>query len=119
VAALLEDGDPGIRRLAVRVASKLRDPRVGISHVRALLAAPAEGEAAALLAARVLLESGRLAGATLVESVRDLLSDGSWERRLAAIRVVRLGGPSARPALQQALRDPSPFVRAEAAEGLR
>jgi tetratricopeptide (TPR) repeat protein/HEAT repeat protein len=119
VAALLDDADPGIRRLAVRVASKLRDPRVGISHVRALVAAPAEGEAAALLAARALLENGRVAAGTLIESLRDLLADASWERRLAAVRVMRLGGPAARPQLERALRDPSPFVRAEAAEALR
>jgi HEAT repeat protein len=119
VAALLDDGDPAVRRLAVRVASKLRDPRVGISHVHALAATPADGEAAALLAARVLVENGRVAGATLVEAMRDLLADASWERRLAAVRVVRLGGPAARPQLERALRDPSPFVRAEAAEALR
>src|SRR5204862_514913 len=75
VAALLDDGDPAVRRLAVRVASKLRDPRVGLSHVHAMAAAPAEGEAAALLAARALLESGRIPAASLVESLRDLLAD--------------------------------------------
>jgi HEAT repeat protein len=119
VAALLDDGDPGVRRLAVRVASKLRDPRVGITHVHALVAVPADGEAAALLAARVLLDSGRVPPQTLVESLRDLLGDVSWERRLAAVRVLRLAGPAARPQLARALGDPSPFVRAEAAEGLR
>jgi HEAT repeat protein len=87
--------------------------------VRALVASPAEGEAAALLAARALLENGRVAAGTLVESLRDLLADASWERRLAAVRVMRLGGPAARPQLQRALRDPSPFVRTEAAEALR
>jgi tetratricopeptide (TPR) repeat protein len=118
VAALLDDGEPGVRRLAVRVAAKLRDPRVGLSHVHAMAAAPAEGEAAALLAARLLLESGGVAGATLVESFRDLLADASWERRLTAVRVIRLGGPAARASLERAMRDPSPFVRAEAAEAL-
>jgi HEAT repeat protein/Tfp pilus assembly protein PilF len=118
VAALLDDGDPAVRRLAVRVASKLRDPRVGLSHVHAMAAAPGEGEAAALLAARALLESGRIPAATLVESLRDLLADAAWERRLAAVRVLRLGGPAARPQLERALRDPSPFVRAEASEAL-
>jgi hypothetical protein len=118
VAALLDDGDPGVRRLAVRVASKLRDPRVGLSHVHAMAASPAEGEAAALLAARALLESGRVAASTLVESLRDLLADAAWERRLAAVRVIRLGGAAARPQLERALRDPSPFVRTEAQEAL-
>jgi hypothetical protein len=34
------------------------------------------------------------------------------------VRVMRLGGPAARAQLERALRDPSPFVRAEAAEAL-
>jgi HEAT repeat protein len=120
VAALLDDGDPVVRRLAVRLASKLHDPRVGLSHVQAMVAGPpAEGEAAALLATRALLETGRIAPATLVESLSVLLGDGSWERRLTVVRVLRLGGPVARRALERALRDPSPFVRAEAAAALR
>jgi hypothetical protein len=120
IAALLDDADPTVRRLALRVASKLRDPRITVSHVQAQLAAATpEGEAAALLAARALLESGRMAGPALIEALRDLLNDAAWERRLATVRVVRLGGAAARPQLQRALADPSPFVRAEAADGLQ
>jgi HEAT repeat protein len=118
VVALLDDPDPGIRRLAIRVASKLRDNRVGVSHVQALVAGGSpENEAAALLAARAVLEGGR-PPITLVESLRDLLADASWERRLTVVRVMRLAGPAARPQLERALRDPSPFVRSEAADGL-
>jgi tetratricopeptide (TPR) repeat protein/HEAT repeat protein len=119
VAAWLEDPDPGVRRLAVRVASKLRDGRVGVSHLQALVSGPApEGEAAALLAARALVENGRVGGSTVVESLRELLADPSWERRLTVVRVMRLLGAPARPQLERALRDPSPFVRAEAADAL-
>jgi hypothetical protein len=119
VAALLDDGDPVVRRLAVRVASKLHDSRLGLSHVQAMVTGPpAEGEAAALLATRTLLESGRVAPAVLVESLGILLADGSWERRLTVVRVLRLGGRAARPALQRAARDPNPFVRAEATSAL-
>jgi hypothetical protein len=120
VAALLDDPDPLVRRLAVRVASKLRDPRLGLSHVQAMvLGGGPESQDAAVLAARALLESGRLAGPTLVEALRGPAADRSWERRLGAVRVMRLAGTAARPSLARALADPSPFVRAEAAEALR
>jgi hypothetical protein len=118
VAALLEDGDPQVRRLAVRVASKLRDGRVSLSHVQALLALPSPDGDAAALAARALLEGGRVTAGTLAEALRPFLADPSWERRLAAVRVMGLGGPAAGRQLSRALRDPNPFVRAAAAEAV-
>jgi HEAT repeat protein len=118
VAALLEDADPQVRRLAVRVASKLRDGRVSLSHVQALLAQPAPDGDTAALAARALLDGGRVAAGTLAEALRPFLADPSWERRLAAVRVMGLGGPAAGSQLARALRDPNPFVRAAAAEAV-
>ncbi len=124
VAAGLDDADPLVRRMALRVASKLHDARPGVWHIQSAIAAappteqrgvPTDAEPTALLAARAQLESGRLTPATLADSLRPLLADGSWERRLTAVRVLRLAGPAAATEIRRAAADPNPFVRAEAA----
>jgi tetratricopeptide (TPR) repeat protein len=119
----VDDSDPTTRRLALRVAVKLRDGRAGISQVRAVIAAtpPAqqeEAEAAALLSLRAQLDGGRLARRALVEALSPLLRDPAWERRLTCVHLIRLGGGAARGELERALRDGSPFVRVAAAEAL-
>ncbi len=123
VAENLDDADVDGRRLALRVASKLGGGRVGLSHILAVVqAAPSaaldDAESAALLAARVQLESGRVSEADLAASLRPLLADPLWQRRLVGVRLLRLAARSAAPDLERALSDSNPFLRAEAAHAL-
>ena len=53
--------------------------------------------------------------AAILPAVAPLLGDStSWERRLAAVEMLAPAGPAARALLEEAAKDPSPFVRSAA-----
>ncbi len=127
IAASLDDPDPGVRLLALRLSSRLADPRVTVSHVVAALAAaepwttgkPDSGaEATARYAARIHLTRGTFAAAALAAALRGELQHPAWERRLSAYHVLALGGAAVRLQIVRGLDDPNAFVRAEAALAL-
>jgi hypothetical protein len=119
VAAALDDADPETRLVALRVATRLLDPRVTVWHLQAVLARPTPGaESAVRLAATAQIQAGRIDRPALVQALRPGLSDGAWERRLAVVHLLELALPAARAELSRALSDPSPFVRAAAANAL-
>jgi HEAT repeat protein len=127
VASLLGEPDREVRRLALGVASKLRDPRVQVSHVYGAIldsgdlpgdAGSADEGPAWEVAARVLVTHVRVSGAALARGLAGLLVHPSWTKRLAFVRTVRVAGKDARPQLELALRDSNPFVRAAAADAL-
>jgi HEAT repeat protein len=123
VAALLEDPDPEIQALAMRVSAKLGDSR--INAVRIASAAGATGTAQAFLpeaaafVARWQARTQPAAASSTARAMAPLLADvTSWERRLSAVTVLRQLGLAGRRQLEAALADDSPLVRTAAAEGL-
>ena len=120
VLALVDDGPPEVRAPALRVAAKLGDKpgEPGLTPARIVAAAAA---APALLqdAARFALTSvvarhpeARTAIPTLIAPW--LADTTSWERRLAAVEMLVPAGSAARAILEEAVKDPSPFVRSAA-----
>jgi tetratricopeptide (TPR) repeat protein len=129
VIASLDHSDITVRLRALRVASKLGDERLSLVHVLASLATdPVEGarspfselqgESVAIQVAQAQMEAGRLNPEALVKALRPWLEESAWQRRLAAIRMLRIVAGAARPLLEKGLEDPSAFVRAEAAAAL-
>ena len=107
---------PEIRALALRVAAKLGEPGLTPARVVAAAAtAPALLQDAAAFALSVIAAHHPEARAAIPSAVAPLLADTtSWERRLAAVGMLAPAGPAARPLLEEAAKDPSPFVRSAA-----
>ncbi len=121
VVALLDDPDSETRRLALRVAAKLRDPRMTPARIAAALADPGPGfgEAAAL-AARWHVRTQPASASDIAAAAATMLADAEahWDRRLAAVRLLAGIGAAAGPSLEAALADVNPIVRAAAAQAL-
>jgi tetratricopeptide (TPR) repeat protein/HEAT repeat protein len=122
VFALLDDGSPEVRALALRVAAKIGGDRTGeplaLTPARIVAAAGTTPvllpEAAAFALAAVAARHPEMRAAIL-PAVAPLLGDStSWERRLAAVEMLAPAGPAARVLLEEAAKDPSPFVRSAA-----
>ena len=122
VFALLDDGSPEVRALALRVAAKIGGDRIGeplaLTPARIVAAAATTPillpEAAAFALAAVAARHPEMRAAIL-PAVAPLLGDStSWERRLAAVEMLAPAGPAARALLEEAAKDPSPFVRSAA-----
>jgi HEAT repeat protein len=128
VFALLDDGAPEVRALALRVAAKMGDKPTERTADRTSesVLTPARIVAAAATPPLLLPEAGAFAlaavaarhpemRAAILPAVAPLLGDStSWERRLAAVEMLAPAGPAARPLLEEAAKDPSPFVRSAA-----
>ncbi|HET6283302.1 MAG TPA: HEAT repeat domain-containing protein [Polyangia bacterium] len=123
VAALLDDADPEIQGLALRLLAKLGDPRVTPARIAALAALAGQHPgpvtaAAAASAAAVQVRARAQAAGPIVQAVVPLFTDPAWQRRLAAVEVLRAVGAPGRPPLETALGDPNVVVRAAAAAAL-
>ena len=129
VAALLDDADPEIEGLALRLLAKLGDSRVTPARIAALAArtgphpggppgGPATTAAAAASAASAQVRARAQSAGPIVQAIIPLLADPAWERRVAAVEVLRAVGAPGRPPLESALGDPNLVVRAAASSAL-
>jgi HEAT repeat protein len=125
VGQLLSDPDAAIRLRALRLASKLADPRVTTTHIVAALRDAADRARSftggALEPGRVAVDAlgalkarGRVDSAGLWREARLLLEHPAWPVRLATIEALRTSGPTPPDLVEKALRDASPLCRAAA-----
>ncbi len=120
VLALVDDGATEVRGLALRVAAKIGDkigdPSLTPARIVAAVApAPALLTDAGCFALGAVVARHPEAKAAIPGLVAPMLADAtSWERRRAAVELLAAAGPAARPQIEEAFKDASPFVRSTA-----
>ena len=132
VLALVDDSAPEVRALALRVAAKIGekigdkigdktgdkmgDPGLTPARIVAAVApSPLLLVDAALFALGAVVARHPEAKAAIPNLLAPMLGDAtSWERRRAAVELLAAAGPAARPQLEEAFKDTSPFVRSAA-----
>ncbi|HEX3696259.1 MAG TPA: HEAT repeat domain-containing protein [Polyangia bacterium] len=111
---LVDDPDPEIRALALRIEAKLAPDPFPVAHIVRLAAMADQQPAAysivpAVEAARRVLRRHRAVVHPLVDAVTPLLASAAWQVRLAAVQILT----AAHQPLPSALAsDPNPLVRA-------
>ena len=124
VFALLDDARPEVRLLALRVDAKLGDPDLVPAKIVSVLGpTPLRLEETASYAFRRSPSGDPETRASAIRALAPLLADpSSWARRLAAVEMLAAFGASSgattRPLLENAIKDPSPFVRSAAVRAL-
>jgi predicted Zn-dependent protease len=124
VAAALEDPDRRSRAAALRLLAKLDDDRLTPARLAEAVrdGAPALADAA-VMAARLLVRAHPASVPAIAAAIAPLAADdnggtGSWTSRLAAVQLLAALGPAGLSALDHAVADRNPLVRAAAIEAL-
>ena len=109
-----------VRALALRVGVKLGEPSIPPARIVDVVgASPSMLKEAGSFALGWYVARHPESAAAAAATVAPLLADSSsWERRLAAVELLAVAGPAARPLLEEAAKDPSPFVRSAAVVAL-
>jgi tetratricopeptide (TPR) repeat protein/HEAT repeat protein len=123
LAAILDDADAEARAAALRILAKLGDPRVTPARVTRAAAGPPATREAAIFVARRWAATNAAALPSLADGLGAGLAASApaaspWEARLGLVDALAAAGDSGGPALERALDDPNPLVRAAAADAL-
>jgi tetratricopeptide (TPR) repeat protein/HEAT repeat protein len=119
VATLMDDANPEIQALALSVLAKIDDARVTPDRLAVAAASAPPLRNAAILAARRRVLRAPGSARSLAQSLEAALgARKGWESRLGLVDALAVVGVSGAPVLERALRDPSPMVRAAAADAL-
>jgi tetratricopeptide (TPR) repeat protein/HEAT repeat protein len=119
VAALMDDANPEIQALALRVLAKIDDARVTPNRLAAAAAGvPPLRDAAIFSTRRQIRRAPERARSLAQEFEAALNANQRWESRTGLVDALAVVGPAGNPALERALGDPSPLVRAAAAGAL-